>query len=140
MTECARCGDCCDPVILPFHPTERATARLADPDADLSDKNREDYNFMIAHWRPIRAVTETDAEGDLIAYYEVRCDMFDKEKRLCGAHESRPPICRNFPWYGRAEDDVEGRAPVAESLSPRCSFNADVPGRTFLPIVEVRSG
>lgn len=132
MTECARCGDCCDPVIFTRDPQEYAARRLCD--ADLSADNRRNCEFMLEHWRVIRPIV---VDGYLTDSFEVECDQFDKTTRTCLAQDTKPPVCDGFPWYGRAEDDYEGRQPIADQLSPRCSFNADVPGRTFLPIVEV---
>lgn len=136
MTECARCGDCCDPVTVPFHVETYAPRRLRE--SDLSAENRANCEFMLEHWTTTATlVREDEAEGEVAVAYEVRCDAFDPVRRLCGAHADRPPVCRDFPWYGRAVDDVEGRAEVADGLSPRCSFNQDVPGRAFLPLTVV---
>jgi len=134
-TECARCGDCCDPVTVSFHVETYAPRRLAEP--DLSPEARENCEFMLAHWTTTASLVREGEAGEVTVGYEVRCDAFDPAARLCGAHEARPPVCRDFPWYGRAVDDVEGRAVVADGLSPRCSFNRDVPGRTFLPLTVV---
>lgn len=136
MTECARCGDCCDPVVLTFDPQERAARRLHDAENgdELGVYNRRNYEFMLAHWRVIRPILSNGFTTDS---FEVECDQFNKGTRSCEAQDAKPPICADYPWYGRDEDDHEGRWPVAEQLSPRCSFNADVPGRTFLPIVRV---
>jgi Fe-S-cluster containining protein len=132
-TTCARCGDCCDPVVVPFHVETWAPRRLVDP--DLSAESRENCEFMLAHWTTTATLVRTDDE-DVTVGYEVRCDAFDPVRRLCGAHADRPPVCRDFPWYGRAPGDP-GRGEVAASLSPRCSFNADVPGRRLLPLTVV---
>ncbi len=135
MTECARCGDCCDPVILPVHPHTWARQQL-DGDRELSQRARYQYEFWLEHWQPIGVLVSEDDDAVVVAH-QVACDQFDHERRLCMAHDSQPDVCSGFPWYGRPEDDIEGRQPIADSLSPRCSFNADVPGRTFLPVVEV---
>lgn len=138
-TECACCGDCCDPVVVPFHPETRARERLeawGRGERELSWEEIENYQFMLDHWTTTATLVRADDESVTVGY-AVRCDAFDPVRRLCGAHADRPPVCRDFPWYGRAADDAEGRAPVAESLSPRCSFNQDVPGRALLPLTVV---
>lgn len=141
MTECARCGDCCDPVIVVFDPQELAAEVMADTErwAELEDWARYQYEFFRDHWRSESTFeAEADAGTGRETVHRVRCDQFDTETRTCRAHDRQPQVCSEFPWYGRVEDDMEGRAPVASALSPRCSFNADVPGRTMLSIVEVR--
>lgn len=49
------------------------------------------------------------------------CDRFDPVARLCLAHDERPPICSDYPYYGRAIGSL------VEFDSPRCSFWADAP-------------
>ena len=137
MTECARCGDCCDPVVLTFDPQEKAKRLLSTGDG-LSDENRRNYEFMLEHWRVIRPIVS--ARGYGTDSYEVKCDQYDRATKSCLAQDDKPPVCADYPWYGRDEDDKEGRRPVAEQLSPRCSFNADVPGRQMLPLFVVTNG
>lgn len=134
-TECARCGDCCDPVTTPFHVETWVPYRLAQ--ADVSEATRENCEFMLAHWTTVHTLVREDERGaTLLVGYQARCDAFNPVTRLCEARETRPPVCRNFPWYGRKPGDPD-REPIAASLSPRCSFNADVPGRRMLPLTVV---
>lgn len=127
MTDCSRCGDCCDPVIVRFDPQARAAEQLADHGDTMEAWARHQYEFFLEHWRS----ESTFLDGE-VTVHRVRCDQFDRETRTCLAHDTRPQVCSGFPWYGREPADPAG------DLSPRCSFNADV--RTMLPIVEVRSG
>jgi hypothetical protein len=139
---CARCASCCDPV--PFTAAEHQAVsawsgaamkaagipglrtddgwawwldhgwNAAERDAaigrtDLSGSWRQDADFIAAHWTP---------DGDS----GCKCDAFDPATGLCGAHDSRPPVCRNYPWYS----DGPG-AERAASLPSHCSYLADVP-------------
>jgi Fe-S-cluster containining protein len=115
MTECARCGDCCDPVNFTMSPGE-ITAKLADP--YLAGINRQSLEFANTHWHLIR-------RG------EYKCDYFNADTRLCTAHDKRPPICSRYPWY----EDEPKLTGTGAYLSPRCSYNADV--RNMLPIVQI---
>lgn len=124
MTECAKCGDCCEAISIGC-----AIERVLD-DEDTPERVRVDLAFMREHWHLLPGYAADNP------HYS--CDQFDHESRLCTAHETRPPVCRDFPWYERPEGD-KGREVIARSLSPRCSFNADVPGRRMLPIVEVNT-
>lgn len=139
---CARCGNCCDPVVLDDETYERlgkywtSTALESCPDPRTgegwaawleighTDDDRErqiakyipgsdyraDADFITAHWHPL---------GDS----EYRCDAFDPVTRLCTARDGRPPVCRNYPWYGR-EPSAEQ---AAKNMGPQCSYLADLP-------------
>lgn len=157
---CARCTACCDPV--PFSAREHETvaawsaaamkaAGTPDPRTDNGwawwiehgwdeaerDKAiertdpsgpwRENADFIAAHWMP---------EGD-----GCKCDVFDPATGLCGAYGSRPPVCRDYPWYGDEPD-----AERAACLPLQCSYLADVPldqrpanSRPLIPVAVVRS-
>lgn len=136
MTDCSRCGDCCDPVIITFDPQVYAAEALARLEGKQTDDwARHQIEFLRDHWRSQSTFEETDDDGKPVTVHRVECDQFDKVARTCGAHDTRPQVCSGFPWYGREPDD-DLCEPSRASLSPRCSFNADV--RTMLPIVEVR--
>lgn len=132
--DCARCGDCCDPVIVTFDPKEWATRRLAEDGDTMPDWGRHQYRFFLDHWTSTSTFEDT-CDGKPVTVHRVRCDQFNSDTRECMAHDDKPRVCSGFPWYGRTPDDPDC-SPVASALSPRCSYNADV--RTMLPIVEIR--
>lgn len=137
MTECSACGDCCDPVIVTFDPQDFAAKQLArpvPPDTTAPDWVRYQYQFFLDHWTSQSTYTTDDG----VTVHRVRCDQFDRETRTCLAHDRRPQVCSGFPWYGISKGGDWWQS-VADQLPPRCSFNADVPGRRMLPIVEVRT-
>lgn len=137
MTDCSRCGDCCDPVIVTFDPQEYAAEALTRLDGkEADDWARHQIEFFRDHWRS-KSTYESTVNGEPVTVHRVECDQFDRATRSCGAHDNRPQVCSGFPWYGREPHSAEAQ-PCASSLSPRCSYNADV--RTTLPIVEVRQG
>jgi len=82
---------------------------------------RSDLTFAAAHWRATGAV---DGDGR----FAYTCSAFDTTTRRCSAHETRPPICRGYPWYGR---EPRAADPV---LPARCSHHADVPGAGAVPL------
>jgi Fe-S-cluster containining protein len=155
---CAGCGSCCDPVILNDetyellgkHWTRAALDGTPDPRTDEGweawravgnlDADREwiceryppdsdyraDADFIAAHWRPL---------GD----HEYRCDRFDPVHRKCMAYGDRPPVCRNYPWYGREPSGSNTDPP------PQCSYLADLPAgerpegsRPLIPLAVLR--
>jgi Fe-S-cluster containining protein len=155
VTDCNRCGQCCDPVDFPRHPLALLplTSEVAahDPATDegwawwasrgLTDRaktievlqpghpNQVTADFITKHWHVIAGSDDPAEPG----HRRLRCDYFDKDTRLCTAHDKRPPVCSGFPWYGK-EPTIEAGA----DLSPACSYNADV--RTSLPIVAITGG
>jgi Fe-S-cluster containining protein len=111
---CARCGSCCDPVIIETDIVLRCAWQ-----ARSQERPSANALFITQHWHPIEAWRDLK---DGVSVTSARCDMFDPATRLCTAHESRPPICSRFPWYG----DQPG-ADRAAPLPRHCSFLADVP-------------
>jgi Fe-S-cluster containining protein len=50
-------------------------------------------------------------------FYE--CRHYDRENKRCMDYENRPPVCRDYPWYGQAPDPLK-------SLPLECSYREDV--------------
>ncbi len=106
---CARCGDCCDPVT-----SSHALEDLADEAPSTA--------FIKKHWHPIKraeVIRRWPEFADVVEqghFYE--CDAFDPVTRLCTAHQNRPPVCKNYPWYGQE--------PTVRGLPLRCSYWSDV--------------
>ncbi len=125
---CARCGDCCDPVVLDPAVWDRIQT------GDSAD--RASVDFAREHWTVVGEIE--DGDGDRML--QIKCDQFDPGTRLCGAHDERPPVCGGFPWYGRSPS-IEGKV-----MSWRCSYWADVPTdqrppgtRPLLPVTVAQS-
>lgn len=107
---CARCGNCCDPVIL-----ESAIFAASGQRARSQDSPHDNDRFITQHWHPVGAYVD---EGR--TWLKLRCDMFDPVHRTCTAYDDRPPVCSRFPWYGH---EPSGKV----ILDPQCSFLADLP-------------
>jgi Fe-S-cluster containining protein len=105
---CARCGDCCERIWLSV-----LLERLREWLEEDSDHGRN-ARFILEHWH----VQGSDEDGD--AFYT--CDAFDAVHRLCTAHETRPPVCSGYPWYGKGP-----RPDVITRKDSRCSYLLDVP-------------
>lgn len=56
------------------------------------------------------------------------CVNYDVATRSCLAYDSRPPVCSDFPFYGRL---AEG-----SRINSVCGYQAEL-GRTVLPIVAI---
>jgi Fe-S-cluster containining protein len=125
VTECNRCGDCCDPVRFDLHgQLESLQDKAAGPDPDLDPqawldvgwkpeelpncrRNWVDANFILEHWHP-------RPESGLT------CDRYDPESKLCTVHDDRPPVCRDYPWYSNGPTYE-----AAQKLPVRCSYRDD---------------
>lgn len=88
---------------------------------------RQDAAFIAAHWVPL--------DDDTCV-----CNAFDPETRLCTAHEDRPPVCRDFPWYG-----AEPESWRSGDLMLQCSYLLDLPpdqrpegARPLIPLTVIR--
>lgn len=108
---CNGCGDCCDPVPLPFTKAEARRRNL----------HPSERRWVLTRLRRIsraealrRRPSLSPATGRF--YYE--CRDFDPVARRCMAYETRPPVCRNYPWYG---NDPE---PAKLDYLERCAFNS----------------
>lgn len=131
---CAACGGCCDPVHLGV--SQRDTLdRWRQYVADGGEPPEPGYDlaFILAHWHEI-------SRYDGGARY--RCDRFDADTRQCTAHEDRPPVCRDFPFYDRPGDV---RALGFPGDEPACSYWLDVPAadrpegvRPLIPLTVLR--
>lgn len=104
---CNMCGKCCEAITLNIAPEELANHRKRNPKEDGTEG---DYAFASIHFHPIsneeafkrNSVHRLHVESGMfngIHFYE--CDMYDQETHKCTAHESRPNVCRNYPYYGR---------------------------------------
>ena len=157
---CARCGDCCSPVILTPENAELMKTwagrdYVPDPADDAgwqawlddgwtearetaverfqtSAPTRQTADFAAKHWH-----LRTDSPEDA-SHYD--CDQFDPGTRLCLAGDDRPPVCSRYPWYGDGPT-----AERAVDLYRCCSYLLDVPpadrpegARPLIPIEVIR--
>lgn len=156
---CAKCGACCQNLTITADPTVGSLEHWTTKALENVPDPREDWGHWAAHgWTDGQrelAERRYDPDGDLRAdvdfiadhWHEIdgypgnyRCDRWDPATLLCTAHDERPPVCRNFPWYG-AEPGVARAA----SLDSACSFLLDVPpaarpegARPLIPIEVIR--
>ena len=119
MTECSCCGACCEHIWLNTtkkHLSEQlAVSRVIIRKTAAWKRCATDAQFILKHWhRKVGA-------GKGIWW----CDQFNPDTRLCDAHESRPPICSEYPWYGK-------RPNILANMWERCSYRVDIGLPIFL--------
>lgn len=160
VTDCARCGSCCEKIWLTADPrrwSARALEGVPDPRTDdgwsywlehttLSDGGRlagQDRDAVLASYDP---AGHKRADADFVAAHFTEhcdgywtCDAYDPERRECTAHQDRPPLCSGYPWYGD-----EPSAERAERVHQECSYLADLPpadrpegARPLIPLTPV---
>jgi Fe-S-cluster containining protein len=114
---CSQCGDCCE--AIPFKYNKKQMAEIT---FDEDSPNHQTQQFVLKWWRRIsrKKYVELHPEAkDTISEFFYTCLKFDPQTRLCTAHDERPPVCSNYPWYGRD--------PKPYGIPARCSFWVDVP-------------
>ena len=115
---CNRCGACCRVLKLDQSPDEigamaALTGALGIP---------SDHGFAAEHWHPL---TREEAmrrnpfyTGRLPADSHLySCDQLGDDGS-CRVHETRPLVCRGYPWYGEPTRDM----PLADA---RCGYAYD---------------
>lgn len=91
-----------------------ANARRYVPD-EIGETGPEDQRqwanavFLASSLRPVYS-----AGG--VMY--LACAYYDGQTQECRAYDQRPPVCRDFPWYGREPD--------GDFAEGRCSYLLDV--------------
>lgn len=126
---CAMCGNCCENIRIDTVHADKINEWWVfwanGGRSMLRSKKRwfQDARFISAHW----AETRRDG-GDTVH----KCDRFDPETRTCTAHDDRPPVCQDFPWYDddKIEDDQIRKATMAARarvVDRSCSFLLDIP-------------
>lgn len=107
------CGSCCDPVSLSHETANRLYAfGPAQPQAA----------WAWEHWSPVAP----DGNDGV----HLVCINYDPQSRACLDYDNRPPVCREFPFYGRDPNEK------LNTLSRVCGYQAEL-GRTVLPLVQV---
>lgn len=125
MTDCSMCGDCCEDIALSVdHGT--IVARIAQ--GKSAGKWSKDAQFILTNMRPTGRVVR---QGKRVKQV-LECAKFDKETRLCTAHDDRPELCKQYPWYGGEPKQGD------TTMKARCSYLADA--YNMLSIVEVTNG
>jgi Fe-S-cluster containining protein len=107
MDLCNKCGACCRVLTLEQSPEEvRAMAQVTQVLGIPSD-----MSFAAQHWH---ALTR-DQAMQRNPFYTSRlapgahlywCDQLGGDGR-CMAYETRPLVCRGYPWYGQPVRDMQ---------------------------------
>ncbi len=119
---CSKCGLCCRAIGIRQPKRElRAQARQGDANGSFTARHWHRISRAEALRRnPGMAYRIESARASSLPLYFYECDALDPRTNLCMAHTDRPPVCRGFPWYGRAPEEA-WLLPFKE-----CSFWEDV--------------
>jgi Fe-S-cluster containining protein len=115
MNLCNQCGACCRVIKADRSPEEigamaALTAAIGIP---------SDFAFIAAHWHALSRDEAMRRNPFYVARlppeaHLYRCDQLGADGR-CLAHDTRPFVCRGYPWYGERPRDM----PLAD---PQCGY------------------
>lgn len=116
---CNACGACCRVIYVERSPEEiRAMASLTRVLGIPSD-----MQFAAKHWRPLSREEAMKRNPYYTRQlpehgYLYTCDQLGDDGK-CRAYETRPLVCRGYPWYGEAARSI----PWAD---PECGYRVEV--------------
>jgi len=122
------CGNCCDPIMMP---KSRQDIEAALKSGQIKSRRaKRDLMFMLRNWTWTGEYSHKWIAGQETFSHHVQCAKFDRETRLCGAHEQRPFTCRGFPFYDHDPMDV---VPGMTDTHSQCSYMLNVPRESRPP-------
>jgi Fe-S-cluster containining protein len=120
MGECNGCGACCRTIMLEQSPEE--VRQMAAVTRVLGIPS--DHQFAAEHWHPLTREEALATNpfyvsrlGTDVHWYA--CDQLGADGK-CTAYETRPLVCRGYPWY----DAPPKAMPLAD---PECGYAVDLP-------------
>lgn len=122
---------CCAPVTLPWTKSQFEQLNFADKRTRewvRDDLTRIPSSLGFKLHPHMRGRDLVDQDGNPTSPVFYTCRHYSEEENWCMSYETRPDVCRGFPFYDGDVSTLEG-----STLPPSCSFNADL-GRE----VEVR--
>ena len=137
--KCTGCGDCCAVVTVSKPLWERITS------LQMEGQHTADEAFVLENWHPMAPedaanIAPYDGSQMWVDFWTesqktnavLKCDAFDYTTRQCTKYDTRPGVCRGFPWY-------DGKAPHKEPLWRlfRCGYWADIPREEWPDWVDV---
>lgn len=117
---CNMCGKCCEAIRLTVpHEHFAPSSGYRYRDADFIWEN-----FIPMSKEEALAINpnlfEAGLDEETESYY-YSCKLYDKDTKLCKAHDKRPHTCRGFPWYGNPINNH------SLQMHLTCSYWLDVP-------------
>lgn len=123
---CNACGACCRVIYVEQSPEEiRAVAQLTRVLGIPSD-----MQFAAEHWRPLSREEAMQRNPFYTRQLPTNahlytCDQLGEDGK-CQSYESRPLVCRGYPWYGGKPVKV----PLAD---PDCGYGRQLDPRPVSP-------
>ena len=119
MDLCNKCGACCRVLTLEQSPEEVRNMAAVTKTIGIPS----DMIFAAEHWHPL----SRDEAMRRNPFYTSRlpkdaflysCDQLGDDGR-CMAYDTRPLVCRGYPWYGQPVRDME-------LADPECGYFYDI--------------
>jgi Fe-S-cluster containining protein len=92
---------CCRAIVLKFSKKDirkRWTTDSGNKAFILANWYRISQKQAVENNPNVQSIIDEFKEGEVKGYYWYSCKQLSKEG-TCKVHESRPPICRGYPWY-----------------------------------------
>lgn len=124
MSLCNGCGACCRVLTLDQSPEEvKAIAAVTKVLGIPSD-----HQFAAEHWQPLSREEALQRNPFYVARLKqgahfYACDQIGDDG-LCMAYESRPLVCRGYPWY-------DGAVTPMPLPDPDCGYLQDQVSEVF---------
>ena len=106
-SRCNQCGACCRVLTLEQSPAEVQAMAVLTKTLGIPS----DTTFAAEHWHPLTRQEALQRN----AFYTSRlpahaylywCDQLGDDGR-CRAYDSRPLVCRGYPWYDQSPREME---------------------------------
>lgn len=115
---CRGCGKCCD--IISMSLSWNDILEMSDENNLRKAEYQYDIDFIRKYWIPINNPVDIwrlnpNRRIDFDHNYYYNCTKFNRITRKCDAYKYRPPVCFNYPYYGKNEH--------VSLLSDNCVFN-----------------
>lgn len=100
MELCNQCGACCRVLTLQQSPEEVQSIAAVTKVLGIPS----DHQFAAEHWRPLTREEAMQRNPFYVSRlpegsHFYTCDQLGP-KGACMAYETRPLVCRGYPWYG----------------------------------------
>lgn len=119
--KCFGCGNCCK--IIPMGISWEGINDIYTQQEDKESEYAKNIKFILDNWTPIYCFVDIwriRPDMRILADHYYTCKQFNKFNHNCMVYNNRPPVCKDYPFYGRAEH--------VSLIYEYCAFNEKIYG------------